>query len=218
MTRKFEIKEGRKKGGQEEMKFPDRRIRENNIVEIGGRIKKTQPFDWGGFVTLDCEHSAMMFSHLDIQVVKDDIRELLWLPDQHPVLLGAYVLNYSGINEKGKPYSGWRLEVDKIISDRSTSPDEEARFDQNMVRLVGTVIKKTRMTGSRLKVVLLCKERYHQPCTAEVVMHKDTLQDVTEGMNLGVLAYVEMGNRKNPQTKKWYPYKSIKVVYAWPVG
>jgi hypothetical protein len=200
------------------MKFPDRRIRENNIVEIGGRITQTLSFDWGGFITLKCEHSAMMFSYPDLRVARDDLRELLWLPDQHPVLLGGHVLSYSGVNEKEKPYKGWRLEVDRILSDRSTSLVEEARFDHNMVRLVGTVMKKSRMTGSRIKVVLLCKERYHEPCTAEVVMHKDTLEGVTEGMTLGVLAYVEMGSRKNPRTKRWYQYKTIKVLSAWPVG
>jgi hypothetical protein len=196
-----------------EMKFTDRSTRDNNIVEVGGIIAKTTPLDWGGFVTLECEHSGMMFSHPDLCVVGDGARELLWLPDRQPVLVRAHIQNYEPPKDTGS--NGWRVEVDTILSDRSTSLVEEARFDQNMVRLLGEVMRTSKMSGSRLKVVLLCREKYHEPCVAEVVMHRETLKDVTKGKNIGVLAYLEMGNRRNPKTRAWYPYKSIKVLQAW---
>jgi hypothetical protein len=195
------------------MKFTDRTLRKNNVVEVGGLIAKTKPLDWGGFVTLDCEHNAMMFSHPDLCVVGDGARELLWLPNRQPVLVRAHIQNYEPPKDKGR--NGWRVEVDTVLSDRSTNLEEEARFDQNKVELLGEVLRTSTMPGSRLKVVLLCREKYHEPSVAEVVMYTETLEGVTKGKNIRVLAYLEMGNRWNPKTRRWYPCNNIRVLQAW---
>lgn len=191
-------------------------IHRATFAEVGGLLLPMSDLQWWGgrYVTLECEYNRNKRCYPDLRVFGEQAEKLSWLPTRTPVLLSGHIYTYEGTSEKGRRYRGWRLDVDKVLSERSTSPVEEASVDQNMVELTGTVLDIKKMTRSRRKVLLLCSKEDEERRAPEVVMFKGTLDDLAKGMNVSLMGYINTYTITNPKTKKPYTHRTITAVVA----